>query len=312
MKFGYLSVNTADGIHPGDLGRELEQRGFESVWMPEHSHLPVDSAVTFPDPSIVMPDGYAHMMNPFISLTAAAATTSRLTLGTGMSLGLEHELLDLACTAASLDVLSESRLILGLGVGWNAEELRNARPDVPFKKRYSALRERVTALRAAWGGDNTYPEFDGPYADTAWGKQISSFSGEFDRFSPSWVFPKPGRGSIPVALGLAGPLGMQHAAEYADIWGPVDTALRDADGQVDVAGGIERFRRTVEQAGRDPDGVKITLFNISSVTDDMIEHYASLAIERFVFGPGTFMRHPAAATLQRLDALQKYIDQYSN
>lgn len=307
MKFGYLSVNHAGGINPGDLAAELEQRGFDSLWVPEHSHMPVNSTGDYPDPSVVMPDGYAHMMNPFISLMAAASSTSKLMLGTGMSVGLEHDLLDLACTTATLDVLSDSRLILGVGVGWNAQELQNHRGNVPFKNRYSALEERVAALRAAWGSDNSYPSYDGLYAETDWGKQISSFSGGYDNFTPSWVFPKPGRGSIPVALGLAGPLGTRHAARYADIWGPVDTALRH-EGEIDVAGRIKYFRSLVEEAGRDPDEVKITLFNITGITEQMIDHYTSLEIDRFVFGPPTFMRHPASETLRRLDELQGYIE----
>lgn len=312
MKFGYLSVNDADGIRPAALGRELEARGFDSLWLPEHSHLPVASVGSFPDPSRVMPDGYAHMMNPFVSLTAAASATSRLLLGTGVSVALEHDLLDLACTTATLDVLSDARLILGVGVGWNAEELHNHRPGIQFNKRYSALRERIAALRAAWGSDNACPSFDGPYAETEWGRKISSFSGEYDSFSPSWVFPKPGRGSIPVALGLAGPLGMRHAASYANIWGPVDTALRNEAGEVDVAGRIELFRSLSEEIGRDPDDIGITLFNITEVTGEMIDHYASLKIERFVFGPPDFMRHPAAATLRRLDQLQTYVETYGD
>ncbi len=309
MKFGYLSVNHAGGIGPAALARELEDRGFESLWLPEHSHLPVASVGSFPDPRAPMPDGYAHMMNPFVSLMAAASATSRLVLGSGMSVGLEHDLLDLACTAATLDVLSDSRLILGMGVGWNAEELHNHRPDLPFGKRYSALRERVSALRAAWSSDNSCPTYNGLYADTDWAAAISSFSGQYDNFSPSWVFPKPGRGSIPVALGLAGPLGTQHAASYADIWAPVDSALMH-EGKADVAGRIAAFRRLVEEAGRDPDEVKVTLFNISGVSDEMIDHYASLEIERFVFGPPTFMRHTASQSLKYLEGLQKYIDKF--
>lgn len=310
MKFGYLSLNHAGGIHPGELARELEERGFESLWVPEHSHLPVNSVGTFPDPTVAMPDGYAHMMNPFISLMAAASSTSRLVLGTGMSVGLEHDLLDLACTAATLDVLSDSRLILGLGVGWNAEELHNHRPDLPFRKRYSALQERVAALRAAWGSAGSDPSYDGLYADTDWGNLICSFSGEYHNFTPSWVFPRPARGSIPIALGLAGPLGTKHAAAYADIWGPVDSALT-RDGKADVEGRIKAFRCLVEEAGRNPDEVKVTLFNISGVSEEMIAHYSSLDIERFVFGPPTFMRHPAAETLKTLDHLQGYIRKYA-
>ncbi len=306
MKFGYLSVNDAGGMLPGELARELEARGFESLWLPEHSHLPVDSVGTFPDPSRVMPDGYAHMMNPFVSLMAAAASTSTLVLGTGMSVGLEHDLLDLACTAATLDVLSDSRLILGLGVGWNAKELHNHRPQVPFNKRYTALRERVAALRAAWSSDDACASYDGPYAETDWGRMISAFSGEYDSFTPSWVFPKPGRGSIPVALGLAGPLGTQHAADYADIWGPVDTALISG-GKCDVAGRVSDFHRRVGEAGRNPEDVAITLFNITGVTDRMIDLYRSLDIERFVFGPPRFDRHAASETLKYLDVIQKYL-----
>lgn len=309
MKFGYLSLNHAEGIHPGQLATELEQRGFESLWVPEHSHIPVDSPGAFPDPSRPMPDGYAHMMNPFVSLMAAAGATSRLMLGTGMSVGLEHDLLDLACTAATLDVLSGSRLILGLGAGWNAQELENHRPGVPFRKRYSALKERVAALRAAWSTDNRLPSYDGLYADTDWGKMISSFAGEHDRFTPSWVFPKPERGSIPIALGLAGPLGTRHAAAYADIWAPVDSALM-SESEPGIAPRIEHFRNLVREAGRNPDEVKITLFNISGVTDAMIDRYSTLDIDRFVFGPPLFDRHGATETLTYLDTLQKYIDNY--
>lgn len=310
MKFGYLSVNNAEGIHPGELAAELEERGFESLWVPEHSHIPIDSPGAFPDPSRSMPDGYAHMMNPFISLMAAAASTSRLVLGTGMSVGLEHDLLDLACTTATLDVLSGSRFILGLGAGWNAQELHNHRPGVPFNKRYAALRERVAALRAAWGSESEASSYSGLYADTDWAQQISSYRGDYDEFTPSWVFPKPGRGSIPVALGLAGPLGTRHAAAYADVWAPVDSALR-VDGEPDVAARIEQFHGLVREAGRSPEDVKISLFNITGVSDEMIELYSSLPIDRFVFGPPGFDRHPAAETRRHLDKLQGYIDRYA-
>ena len=149
MKFGYLSLNDADGVRPDRLARELEDRGFDSVWMPEHSHIPVSRATPYPGGGD-LPDGYWHMMDPFVSLTAAAMATTSLTLATGICLVLEHDLLDLACTVATLDVLSGGRVLLGIGVGWNAEELANHRPDLPFRQRYSAMRERVDALRSIW------------------------------------------------------------------------------------------------------------------------------------------------------------------
>jgi alkanesulfonate monooxygenase SsuD/methylene tetrahydromethanopterin reductase-like flavin-dependent oxidoreductase (luciferase family) len=273
MKFGYAAVNSAQGIHPGVLGRELEARGFESLWAPEHSHIPVASVGQYPDPRVVMPSGYAHIMNPFVSLMAAAATTSTLKLGTGMCLVLEHDLLDLACTTATLDALSNSRFILGVGAGWNSDELKNHRPQLAFSKRYSALKERVAGLRAAWGTDATTSD-QGPFSEVEWGTQISSFSGHYDQFSPSWVFPKPKRGQIPVALGLAGPLGVRHAASYADIWAPVDVSLFHA-GKLDVAQRIKAFRSLVEEQGRDPAHVPITLFAWGGESDRMLENYRS-------------------------------------
>lgn len=304
MKFGYLSVNTASGILPGPLARELEQRGYESLWVPEHSHIPIASENDYPAGG-ALPDGYAHALSPLISLTAAAASTSTLTLGTGVCLPLEHELMDLACASATLDTLSGGRLILGAGVGWNAQELANARPGLAFKQRYSALRERILALRAAWGSQSI--DYRGQFAGSEWGQQISQFSGQFEQFSPSWVFPKPVHGGIPVALGLTGPVGIRLAAELADIWLPVDIALRDRQGQIDVEGHLHNFRQQLQAAGRAEDAVAVTLFVWSDVTASDIERYASLGIERIVFGPPSFHRHDTATTLRRLDDLDAII-----
>jgi alkanesulfonate monooxygenase SsuD/methylene tetrahydromethanopterin reductase-like flavin-dependent oxidoreductase (luciferase family) len=308
MKFGYAAVNSADGIHPGILARELEQRGFESLWAPEHSHMPVASVGLYPDPRMAMPSGYAHIMNPFLALMAAVSTTSKLKVGTGICLVLEHDLMDLACTTATLDVLSNSRFILGIGAGWNVDELRNHRPELAFSQRYSALKERVAALRAAWSFD-TLSSYQGLFSDIEWGKQISSFAGEYDRFTPSWVFPKPKGGAIPIAMGLAGPLGVRYAAVHADIWSPVDVSLLH-EGKLDVAGRIESFRDLVEQGGRDPAHVPITLFAWGGESDRMLDRYASLGVERTVFAPPDFNLHSEAATLRRLDALTKYIERH--
>jgi alkanesulfonate monooxygenase SsuD/methylene tetrahydromethanopterin reductase-like flavin-dependent oxidoreductase (luciferase family) len=307
VKVGYASGNSSQGMHPGVLARELEQRGFESLWVPEHSHIPVRSVSQYPDPRSVMPSGYAHLMSPLISLMAAASTTSKLKLCTGMCLALEHDLLDLACMTATLDVLSNARLILGVGVGWNTEEFGNHRPGLPFQKRYSALRERVAALRAAWG--HSPMPYDGPHAEQEWSRQISAFAGEYDKFTPSWVFPKPLAGTIPVALGLAGPTGMSHAASYADIWAPVDISMYH-NGRHDVAGLIAHFRQLVAEAGRDPRQVPISLFVWGGESMAMIESYAALGVERLVIAPPTMNLHSASDTLQRLDALQVYVDRF--
>jgi len=168
----------------------------------------------------------------------------------------------------------------------------------------------VAALRAAWGAENALPDYDGLYADTDWGRMIAAHDGEYDHFTPSWTFPKPRQGSIPVALGLAGPLGTRLAATCADIWGPVDTALLH-EGKPDVEYRIGEFRCLLEEAGRDPAEVNITLFNISGVTTEMLDLYQQVGVERFVFGPPTFMRHSAAETLRELDRLQPLVEKYS-
>ncbi|MEZ5227903.1 MAG: TIGR03619 family F420-dependent LLM class oxidoreductase [Acidimicrobiales bacterium] len=219
MKFGYLSTTTA-GIRPDHLATELEARGFDSIWMPEHSHIPADRTTPYPSGG-ELPSSYYHMMDPLLSLMAAASASSTLELYTGICLVLEHDLLDLACATASLDVLSNGRFKLGIGVGWNEEELANHRPDLPFKLRYSAMRERVAALR------------------TCWGDERASFDGRWDSFTDSYVYPKPVRGTVPVALGNAGPVGIQHAAEYADEWCPIDASMLNTNGRPDVAGAIE-------------------------------------------------------------------------
>lgn len=306
MKLGYASVNSSQGIHPGVLAKALEDRGFESLWVPEHSHIPVASVGQYPDPRTAMPSGYAHIMSPFVSLMAAAATTSTLRLGTGICLVLEHDLLDLACTTATLDVLSQSRFILGVGAGWNADELRNHRPELSFSTRYSALKERIAALRSAWAS-GTNSSYEGLFSELEWGKQVSSFLGDHDRFTPSWVFPKPHGGTIPVAMGLAGPVGVRHAATYADIWSPVDISLLH-EGRPNVPERIKAFRRAVEDNGRDPADVPITLFAWGGESERLLDGYRSLGVERTVFAPPHFSLHSADVTMKRLDELARYIE----
>lgn len=308
MKFGYLSVNTATGMLPAALGRELEARRFESLWVPEHSHIPIRSVGDYPGEG-PLPDGYVHALNPFVALSAVASTTTRLNIATGVCLPLEHDLVDLACTTASLDVLSQGRFIMGAGVGWNAEQLANSRNDIPFNKRYTAFRETIQALRAAWGSSAC--DYQGLFSDTDWGRQISAFQGTYQQLSNAWVFPKPFNGSIPVALGMSGPLGLRHVVEYADIWLPVDIALRNTAGEIDVAGHVSTFRRQLEAAGKPLSSVPITLFVWSDIDAGDIEQYISLGIERIVFSPPSFHRHDADATRTRLDQLGVFLERYA-
>jgi probable F420-dependent oxidoreductase len=293
MRFGYISMNSATGIRPDVIARGLEERGFDSLWVPEHSHIPTSRESPYPAGG-KLPEGYLHMMAPFVSLAAAATVTSTLTVATGVCLLLEHDLLDLACTAATLDVLSGGRLLLGVGVGWNREELANHRPDVPFEKRYAAMRERVAALRAIWSDEQP------------------AFSGRWDRFSPSWIYPKPPRGAVPIALGNSGPLGIRHAAEYADQWCPIDTMLIGYDGRPDVVGSVGRFRNLVAEKGRDPKTVPISLFMFSRPTPARLERYAPLGLERIVLSAPTAELQDPSTTLRHLDELAPIVAEWRN
>jgi probable F420-dependent oxidoreductase len=291
MRFGYISMNSAAGIRPDALARELEERGFDSLWLPEHSHIPTSRKSAYPAGGD-LPEGYLHMMSPLVSLAAATAATTGLVVATGVCLILEHDLLDLACQTATLDVLSDGRFLLGVGVGWNEEELANHRPDVAFSQRYAALRERVSALRTIWGDDE------------------AEFAGRWDRFESSWVYPKPTRGRVPIALGNSGPLGLRHAAEYADHWCPINTALLNEDGRSDVEGGVARFRDLVAANGRDPADVPISLFLFSRPTPERLGRFAALGLERIVLAFENADRQPDSATLRHLDALAPLVEDW--
>jgi len=283
MRFGYLTVNAIEGIRPDVLAAELEARGFDSIWVPEHSHIPVSRQTPYPAGGD-LPEGYWRMMDPFVSLAMAAQATTTLELCTGICLLLEHDVLDLACTTATLDALSGGRLRLGVGVGWNEEELVNHRPDLPFKLRYSAMEERVAALR------------------TAWADEEASFEGRWDQFTSSWVYPKPAAGTVPVALGNAGPLGIEHAARYADEWCPIDASMLNNGGRPDPAGAIDLFRAKAAEAGRPAEDIPISIFSMGN-RRDRVERYGELGADRVVIMPRTMELQDAAATLRHLDGL---------
>jgi probable F420-dependent oxidoreductase len=283
MRIGYFSTLHADGIRPDELARELETRRFDSLWLPEHSHIPVvyEPTRTF---ATEIPDSYLHLLDPYVALASAAGTTTTLRLATGVAMALEHDALDLACRVATLDLITGGRLTFGVGVGWLPEELANHRPDVPFTQRYTATVERIQELR------------------TAWIEEEASFEGRWDRYTASRVFPKPLQRPLPVAFGSSGPLGIRLAAQHADEWCPIDTALRRVGG---IEEGLARFRSEAEAAGRDPTSIPVTLFvwgwSQGDPPHDRLLSYADLGVDRVVVCPPTIARHDRNATLRRLD-----------
>ncbi|TXS95260.1 LLM class F420-dependent oxidoreductase [Parahaliea maris] len=261
MHLGFSSMNTADDPAPDLLARTLEQAGFESLWYGEHSHIPVSRRTPYPAGD-ELPEPYKKMMDPYVSLMAAAAATDTLKLGTGIALLMERELFSQAKTIGTLDRLSGGRVLIGCGVGWNEEEFENA-TSLPWKKRYSALRETVAAQRALFN------------------EAEPTYHGELIDFDPVWFEPKPLQvGGPPIIFGAMGPLGVRHAAEWADGWMPVDVAMPD------VKQGIADFRAAVSAAGRDPDKVEITLVVMSPVTADLLKSYRDMGVHRCNIGVG--------------------------
>ncbi len=261
MHLGFTSMNTVDDPAPALLARILEEAGFESLWYGEHSHIPVSRATPYP-PGGDLPEPYKKMMDPYVSLMAAASATTRLKLGTGIALLLERELLSQAKSICTLDRLSSGRLMIGCGVGWNEEEFVNA-TGLPWKRRYLALKETVLAQRALF--TDPEPEFHGELVD----------------FDPVWFEPKPAQaGGPPIIFGAMGPLGVRHAAEWADGWMPVDVALPDIEAD------IAAFRARVAGFGRDPDAVEITLVILAPVTADLLKSYRDMGVHRCNIGIG--------------------------
>lgn len=259
MQIGLASPNSSYGVPTAELAVDAEQRGYDSLWVGEHSHIPASRETPHPS-GIELPRMYWHMRDPFVTLAAAAQATSTIKLVTGVCLVLEHEILDLAKSVASLDDVSGGRFEFGVGVGWNKEELANVSP-VPWSQRYNAMRETIAALRQLWTTEE------------------SGFSGEHVNFAPSWVFPKPAQaGGPPVLMGCQGRIGLRHVAEYADHWCPIDVGFRD------VAQGMDWFRGAVESADRDPDDVGVSMYCFGAPEAETLARYRDLGIDRVVFG----------------------------
>lgn len=261
MHLGFSSMNTVDDPAPGLLARTLEAAGFESLWYGEHSHIPVSRKTPYPAGG-ELPAAYRKMMDPYVSLMAAAAATTTLCLGTGIALLLERELFSQAKTIATLDRLSGGRLMIGCGVGWNEEEFVNA-TRLPWARRYLAMRETVLAQRELFNAEE------------------AEFHGELIDFDRVWLEPKPVQpGGPPIIFGAMGPLGVSHAARWADGWMPVDIALPD------VARAVSNFRQLVRDNDRNPDDVKITLVVMAEITADLLKAYRDMGIDRCNIGVG--------------------------
>jgi probable F420-dependent oxidoreductase len=260
MDVGVFSFNTEYTIRPDELARALEARGFESVWFGEHSHIPVCRRTPYPAGGD-LPAHYWHMMDPFVSLTAAALVTEKLKLATGVCLVVERDPIMTAKEVATLDLLSGGRVLFGIGAGWNAEEMANHGTE--FKTRFKLMRERVQAMKVMWT------------------EEEPAFAGDFVRFEPLWSYPKPARKPHPpVILGSATVQSRQRVVDYCDGWAPIDLLVED------IPGAIADLGRRAEAAGRDPASIELSMFCWEVPTPARLDEYRRLGITRAIlFAP---------------------------
>ena len=243
MKFGLCMFPTVYSMSPTALAIAAEDRGFESLWLPEHSHIPVTRATPWPGGGD-LPKKYYDCMDPFVSLGAAAAVTKSLMLGPGICLVIQRDPIQVAKEVATLDQLSNGRVILGVGAGWNAEEM--ADHGTAFDSRFRLMAERIAALKVIW--TESKPEF----------------SGEFVNFGPMMTWPKPiQKPHPPIILGGGFPHAARRAIEYGDGWMPLGGRGWDP------LETLPRFRQMAAEAEREPDSLEITIFGADFEADSL-------------------------------------------
>jgi probable F420-dependent oxidoreductase len=276
MHIGVAIFPTDTTLQPVALAKAVEERGFESLWFPEHSHIPISretpwGGVEGADP---LPEMYWRTHDAFVALAAAAAVTDSIKLGTGITLVAQRDPLWLAKQVASLDVISNGRVQFGVGYGWNKEEMANH--GLAYTERRAILRENLLAMIELWTKDEA--EFHGEHVD----------------ITPSWAWPKPTqKPHPPIHLGgAAGPRTMSDIVEFCDGWMPIVT-------RHEVAGKIAAVREAMEAAGRDPDTLELTAWQAPRDLD-RLTMMRDLGMTRAVFGL------PSAAPEVVIEKLDKY------
>ena len=272
MELGITCFLTDRDMAPADLARAVEERGFASLYLPEHTHLPVRAATPPALVEGVRADDYKRSLDPFVALATAAPVTTDLRLGTGVVLAAQHDPIVLAKQIATLDHLSGGRVVLGIGFGWNREEA--ADHGVEFSARRQVAREHVLCMQALWRDEQA--EFHGTYVD----------------LDPCYSWPKPAQGRVPVLLG-GGPTPDNFAAiaEYGDGWMPI--------GGSGMGEAIPELRRAFEGAGRDPADARVIPFG-TIPTDAKLEYFAGLGVNEVV------LRVPGGSRSEVLAALDAH------
>jgi probable F420-dependent oxidoreductase len=273
MRYGVTMFMTDQTMSPVELARAVEERGLSSLYVPEHTHIPTSRRTPPPTGDAELRDEYKRTLDPFVALSMAAAVTERLVVGTGICLVAQRDPVVTAKAVASLDRLSGGRFVLGVGFGWNADEIETH--GVAMADRRDVAREHVLAMRALWRDD------------------VASYDGQHVHIAPSWSWPKPVRPEGPPVLvgGAAGPRLFAHVAEYANGWIPI--------GGAGIRAALPELHRACEAAGRDPATLQIIPFG--TVPDaGKLDYYASIGVTEVV------LRLPGADADRVLPLLDEY------
>ncbi len=254
MKFGGAMFFTEYSMSAMELARALEERGFELVWAPEHSHIPLSRKTPFPGGGD-LPKQYYDAMDPFVVLAAASQVTHTIKFGTGVALVQQRDVIQTAKLVASIDQVSQGRFLFGVGGGWNQDEMENH--GTVYATRFKRMRESIEAMKEIW----TKPE--------------AEYHGEFVNFDVMIARPKPvQKPHPPIHVGGAFPHGARRAIRYGDGWIPVA-------GRGDIADAIPKFREMVREAGRDPNSIEVSLFGLGEDLD-RLKRFAEMGVTRVV------------------------------
>ena len=276
MRYGVTIFPTDLSIGIVELARACEERGLDSVYAPEHTHIPTSRRTPWPvAPDRPIDEKYKRSLDPLVALAAAAAVTTRLRLGTGILLVAQRDPIVTAKALASIDHVSGGRLVVGIGFGWNEDEMSHH--GVEYRSRRDHGREHLLAMRRIWEDDE------------------AAFDGEFVRFDASWSWPKPVQSPLPVLVGgAAGPKLFHHIAEYAQGWIPIGgSGLREQ---------LPRLREAVAEAGRDPDALEIAPQAVQP-EPGKLDYYETLGVTEVVFDLPAAPAEKVLPTLDRYAAL---------
>ncbi len=272
MELGLAILLTDYSIQPAALAASAEERGFESLFLAEHTHIPVSRETPYPG-GAELPREYSHTIDPFVGLAAAATATERLKVGTGVCLVIQRDPIVTAKEVATLDHVSGGRFLFGVGAGWNKEEMQNHGTDP--KTRWGVMRERIEAMKAIWTHEEA--EYHGRYVD----------------FDPIWSWPKPmQKPHPPVLVGGVGDKVLDRVVAYGDEWIP--NRVKDPD---ELGVRIAELQRRAEAAGRDP--IPVTVFG-ARPEQSVLERLKAVGVTRSLF----YLRPDEPAAVQRqLDQL---------